>query len=60
MVESSEASEVSGSLFIIVWSFVLRRTRICMVESSEAGEVSGSFFYNRMAVCSKVKSYSHG
>ena len=44
MVESSDAGDVAESVFIIIWSFVLRRRRICMVESSDADDVAESFF----------------
>ena len=43
MVESSDAADVAESLFIIIWSFVLRSCPICMVESSDAGDVAESF-----------------
>ena len=44
MVESSDAGEVQGEIFIIIWSFGLRWSRMMMVESSDAGEVQGVFF----------------
>ena len=44
MVESSDAGEVMERVFIIIWSSVLRRSRILKVESSVAGEVMERLF----------------
>ena len=44
VVESSDSGEVMEVLFIIVWSFGLRSSRLKMVESSEAAEFTEIFF----------------
>ena len=43
MVESLYAGYVKGRLFIIIWSFGLRLSRICRVEALDAGEIQGRF-----------------
>ena len=43
VVESTDAGEVTGSFFIIIWSFGLRWRRILVVEPTDAGEVKGRF-----------------
>ena len=61
MIGPSYAEDVAESIFIIMWSLVLRARRICMVESSHAGDVATeSFFHNYMVLGSEVTSYLLG